>query len=147
MTKDDAKKFPIMASATLFSLYLVFKYFNETVVKEVIFVYLLRNGRLSEPGSGELPPSRALPLPDFLAYAHLSLFILQHGRFRLMCAPAIWCHTQFPSSAASFTTLTRCGLVTTSSGSASSSSYLLPSCLISSRWDTSPSAPSRAASF
>ena len=41
MTKDDAKKFPIMASATLFSLYLVFKYFNETVVKEVIFVYLL----------------------------------------------------------------------------------------------------------
>ena len=39
MTKDDAKKFPIMASATLFSLYLVFKYFNETVVKEVIFVY------------------------------------------------------------------------------------------------------------
>ena len=41
MTKDDAKKFPILASGTLLSLYLVFKFFDETVVKEVIFVYLL----------------------------------------------------------------------------------------------------------
>lgn len=41
MTKDDAKMFPIIASASLFGLYIAFKYFNENVVKELIFIYLI----------------------------------------------------------------------------------------------------------
>ena len=41
MNKDDAAMFPIMASGALFSLYVAFKYFNEAIVKELIFVYLV----------------------------------------------------------------------------------------------------------
>ena len=41
MTKDDAKMFPIIASCSLLGLYVAFKYFNEKIVKELIFIYLL----------------------------------------------------------------------------------------------------------
>lgn len=41
MTKDDAKMFPILASVSLLSLYLAFKYFNEDVVKQLVFIYLI----------------------------------------------------------------------------------------------------------
>ena len=41
MTKDDAKMFPIIASCSLLGLYIAFKYFNEKMVKELIFIYLL----------------------------------------------------------------------------------------------------------
>ena len=41
MNKNDAAMFPIMASGALFSLYIAFKYFNENVVKELIFIYLM----------------------------------------------------------------------------------------------------------
>lgn len=40
MNKNDAASFPFVASGALFSLYVAFKYFNETVVKELIFFYL-----------------------------------------------------------------------------------------------------------
>ena len=40
MNKDDAATFPIIASISLFSLYAAFKYFNEDVVKNLIFFYL-----------------------------------------------------------------------------------------------------------
>ena len=41
MNKNDAAMFPVMASGALFSLYIAFKYFNENVVKELIFIYLV----------------------------------------------------------------------------------------------------------
>lgn len=41
MNKDDAAMFPLMASGALFSLYIAFKYFNEAIVKELIFLYLV----------------------------------------------------------------------------------------------------------
>ena len=41
MNKDDAASFPFVASASLFSLYIAFKYFNEDVVKGLIFFYLV----------------------------------------------------------------------------------------------------------
>lgn len=40
MNKDDAATFPFVASFALFSLYAAFKYFNEDVVKSLIFFYL-----------------------------------------------------------------------------------------------------------
>lgn len=41
MNKNDAATFPLLASGALFSLYAAFKYFNEDVVKELIFFYLV----------------------------------------------------------------------------------------------------------
>ena len=41
MSKNDAKMFPIIASGSLLSLYLAFKYFNEDVVKQLVFLYLV----------------------------------------------------------------------------------------------------------
>lgn len=41
MNKNDAATFPLVASVALFSLYAAFKYFNEDVVKKLIFFYLV----------------------------------------------------------------------------------------------------------
>lgn len=41
MNKNDAMTFPLIASAALFGLYIAFKYFNENVVKTLIFIYLI----------------------------------------------------------------------------------------------------------
>ena len=39
MNKNDAMTFPLIASAALFGLYIAFKYFNENVVKTLIFFF------------------------------------------------------------------------------------------------------------
>lgn len=41
MNKSDAASFPLIASASLVTLYAAFKYFNENFVKELIFLYLI----------------------------------------------------------------------------------------------------------
>ena len=41
MNKNDAMVFPLIASGALLSLYIAFKYFNEDVVKQLIFLYLV----------------------------------------------------------------------------------------------------------
>lgn len=50
MNKNDAASFPIIASASLFSLYIAFKYFNEDVVKGLIFFYLVIVASMSMAG-------------------------------------------------------------------------------------------------
>ena len=41
MNKNDAASFPLIASASLVTLYAAFKYFNENFVKELVFLYLV----------------------------------------------------------------------------------------------------------
>lgn len=50
MNKNDAATFPLLASGALFSLYAAFKYFNEDVVKELIFFYLVIVSSISVAG-------------------------------------------------------------------------------------------------
>ena len=62
MNKEDAMKFPLIASAALLGLYIAFKYFNENVVKMLIFIYLIIASCVSMAGCFNLVLENYFPL-------------------------------------------------------------------------------------
>lgn len=62
MNKKDAITFPLIASVALFGLYIAFKYFNENVVKMLIFIYLIIASCVAMAGCFNLVVENYFPL-------------------------------------------------------------------------------------